>query len=269
MTRGVLVGVLVIAIAGVLIPGFPKTAQAVAPGCDNRDLRGSYGLVGSSVTGNTIVTTSFGYLGVINFDGQGAFSASISLVDLPPTAFSGTYTVFTDCRGSISSGVGVFPAALAVVQGGNEVLFTTPFALGFALSVTGVMVKTARADPPGCDNRDLRGSYGLVGSGVAAPLPSLPPTIPPTITASFGYFGVIDFDGQGTYSAIITGSGTSFPGTMGGTYSVLPDCSGEVSIGFPFFHIVVVQGDEVLFATPAGSTAFLSVGTTGVMERIK
>lgn len=113
-----------------------------------------------------------------------------------------------------------------------------------ALSLAGP-APVAQANPNGCSNMTIKGSYGYSGSGAyfGQPMASV---------------GTATFDGAGNF----TWTSNGFPGeTLTGTYTIDADCRGLATFNFPYGlgaapgDIVVLQnGKEVLISPPGGST---------------
>jgi hypothetical protein len=98
-----------------------------------------------------------------------------------------------------------------------------------------------------CNNRTLRGDYGLIVSGVRA--------LGPDVTESFIGTAIRTYDGSGRFEQVdnshgtVTGAVTNIQAS--GTYAVNADCSGTSTIFFPdappieTTFVVVDRGQEV------------------------
>jgi hypothetical protein len=105
------------------------TAVHAQGGCSVATLTGSYGVVvtganapGHSVRGRNNIPNAA--VGVITFDGAGNFSDTYTIVFngvASPASDVGTYTVNSDCSGTLTDTTINIHANLAIVGGGTEV----------------------------------------------------------------------------------------------------------------------------------------------------
>jgi hypothetical protein len=108
----------------------------------------------------------------------------------------------------------------------------------------------------GCDNGDLRGTYGFHRSGT-------------TTQGPLAAVGSASFDGNGFFSVTQTTSrnGVFTQGGFDGLYEVTADCTGRWLTldgqGVTAYFVLVDHGDEIFFlSASAGNTV------TGVSKRI-
>ena len=124
----------------------------------------------------------------------------------------------------------------------------------------------ARAGGPPCDVRLLEGDYGLQIAGTRVLAPGAP-------AEQVIGVGTARFDGSGGYSlqgtthGSISGVAADTPGT--GTYSVNPDCTGEVVFQnanqpFPLRVAIAIvdRGDEIKGITVAPLSVMVSATWT-------
>lgn len=114
------------------------------------------------------------------------------------------------------------------------------FALGIAIPLT---ARAQANDNDGCSNSTLRGDYAFTISGqILAPNKPVVTRQGVAITHfdGYGYFKQVDFvmqypDASGNSSQVpgVPDPTTQFNTEETGTYTVFPDCTGEMEIDFP------------------------------------
>jgi hypothetical protein len=131
---GLLLGLAVLAALVVATTTLKRTVRPVyaSTGCTDATLTGNYAFnfsgfgtrVANQPKGSEVPLVA---VGVFGFDGTGNHSASFTLVQngavLTGNTASGTYTVNSDCTGSITWTAGTFagtPFNIAVINGGAE-----------------------------------------------------------------------------------------------------------------------------------------------------
>lgn len=126
------------------------------------------------------------------------------------------------------------PAALAI---------TAVTALG--VTIPGRLAAQDAA-PGGCGLHTLRGSYGLVGSGIRG--------LGPGVTESFATVSMVTYDGRGGFTAVGVSHGQTSGvrgGPVTGTYNVNDDCTGGQTTFIPGVppledsFVIVDSGREV------------------------
>jgi hypothetical protein len=129
------------------------------------------------------------------------------------------------------------------------------------VGLSGRLAASNNDDPRGCNNRTLRGDYGILVSG-SRPLG-------PDVVETFTGTAIRTYDGRGHFTQLdssfgsITGFQQEVPAS--GTYDVRSNCSGTSLISFPgapapveTAFVIVANGDEVKDAAPFSTTALLS-----------
>ena len=111
-----------LALVGVCLVGAVPNAQART--CSDAILRGAYGVTLGTVLVPPLGTgTPRGVLGRIVFDGRGNLSASFTINDngtVTHITDFGTYTINSDCTGTIFATVAKGTLEIVVVDGGKE-----------------------------------------------------------------------------------------------------------------------------------------------------
>lgn len=138
-----------------------------------------------------------------------------------------------------------------------------------ALTLLAATVPAARAEDSAetCSVSTLKGAYTVLAQGtVVAQLPNLPAPPFPFAEVAIDYL-----DGMGNISGRFTANvgGVPVPGTVAGTYTVNPDCTGTVTMqtnsGIPVKESFVVLGNRSLRLV---DTDFYIVATR-TMEKIR
>jgi hypothetical protein len=200
--------------------------------------------------------------------------------------FSGTYSVNSDCTGTVHQVLDdgeVRDYAIAIVEGGAEIEFADTS--GSPLPIVGEGV--AKRAPASCDAKTIAGSYGL-----RLNLLFTTPPIQPNAFLHLDAFeagtlaGLINFDpttSPPSISGLRAGNTGGHPlssTTFIGTYSVSSDCTGTLNQVFPEpnfeqvrqYAIAIVEGGaEIEFADTtvsslSGTHIFQIVGE-GVAKR--
>jgi hypothetical protein len=171
--------------------------------------------------------------------------------------FTGTYSVNSDCTGTMTrnDGVEIF---FTIVQGGEEIDFAFLTSQNGSRVAQGVMKKQSVAT---CDATLIEAAYGSRDSIFFAPRQ----THVSEYTASFvpgAFVGRIVFtpnppvdsvpaqDGTFTWSQQGNSGGVPMETTFTGTYSVNSDCTGTMTRndGVEIFFTIVQGGEEIDFA---------------------
>ncbi len=108
--------------------GLSPAAMADTKGCSNGILRGTFAFTGTgSFVSPAALAGPFAEVGTQNFDGRGATTYTATLSqngNIVPVSATGTYTVNSDCTGTMTLLVAPFGATVhiffAIADGGNE-----------------------------------------------------------------------------------------------------------------------------------------------------
>ncbi len=138
--------------------------------------------------------------------------------------------------------------------------------LTLSVDYHGGIVPEVRAQGPQCNLRTLEGTYGNSFQFLNTNPSSVPATIGIATHLPGAGIGVTTFDGQGNFSGSITTSlgGLILQGTVSGTYTVNPDCTGSQVINFSppappaqLDLVIFDKGKEVhTLSTVQGEVAF-------------
>jgi uncharacterized protein (TIGR03437 family) len=217
-----------------LFAGTGAAAQATSGAtCNAASLTGPYEfqLAGRliSTAGNIVKLTQSN--GVATFDGVGkaTFTITSNTVNTTtsfgtPQVYSGTYTLQSNCQGSISITSGDTAAFNVVAYSVNA---TTQVARVFALIGTDATYAyngTGNAQPAACSLNTLSGGWTFSGNGNSLNGAA--------VTGIVDMGGVFTFDGLGNLTANWNTSSntTSSSVTATGTYTVSPNCLGTISV---------------------------------------
>jgi hypothetical protein len=152
----------------------------------------------------------------------------------------GTYTVNPDCTGTIALNFGVYESIVVLADGSF-----------IGLAEEGVFAETRiREKVPkwdSCSLSSLKGAYSVRGEGtVVAQVAGWPaPPFPFAEVAKYSLDGAGNL--SGSFSETI--DGTVVTGTLNGTYTVKPNCTGAITSsggGLPFNQWFVVLRDGSL-----------------------
>ncbi len=196
--------------------------------CNNSTLRGlyHYGTAGSLVSGSSVVALA--ELGKIVADGQGNFTGSATANAggaIQTSTLSGTYSISSDCSGSLSlrvNSLAPVPVLIQLERGGKSAVL--------AVSSTAEVVvgrlrrQSPSGSPPSCTAASFSGSYAFLTSGV--------------VTVGNQSFA-ISIAGRLTATApnvLTSATATNFSGNVAqtsgsGTFSIGADCSGTAQLG--------------------------------------
>jgi hypothetical protein len=239
---------------------FPAAAQ-MAPS-------GSFGFLLHSSVSDPATNNGTGVLGVMNFDGAGNVTGTLTLAvsatatqpsaTLPGT-FAGTYSTKADGTGTMNLNVDLvafqptFAFAMVITDGGHGLLLSVTGCGGMCDLGGDVISGAARLASPG----PLKGSYGYQLDSTPNPRSSL---------------GTINLDGAGNASVALTQidvppSGAQPPvqsGTVTGIYTLNPDGTGIVDLissGSGTVQFVVTDGgSQVLLLTIGGKGGRIQYG---------
>jgi uncharacterized protein (TIGR03437 family) len=249
----------------------------LAAGCAASTLNGTYELALSGrLAPAGVVTKILASDGAATFDGQGKVTFNLtsntvngSQVFGTPLTYSGTYSLQSNCQGSISIASGDV-AAFTVVAYSLDA--ATQQARSFTLVGTDATYAYSGGgtiQPSACAVSTLSGEWPF-----SAPGNSLSGS---TDTGVVDIAGVMQFDGQGNVTANWTqASGTATSNVSAtGTYTVTPACLGSVTLtdtagnkyagsisifGAAAANFELVAANPTLIFTGAGRAAFVNPG---------
>ena len=221
------------------LPGrFVSVAHAAQTGCSNSSLRGNYGF---QIKGTIVGLGPIGGIALSTFDGGGNFTQTDNVSVngfpiVPNRPGSGTYNVNADCTGTQTlhqAGGQVVHTTFVIAENGKEVFDEVTDS---NLVITGVAKAVGSADdaeeddssPFACSLRTIKGSYAISTTG------SIVSAGPVGAVADVGK---LTFDGNGgaLQTTTVSLNGTIIPSrsSLAGSYTVNPDCTGELSLTLP------------------------------------
>lgn len=213
----------------------PTTPTAFT--CSTGALRGTYGSQrNGQVSAGTLITS----VGLATFDGAGRVVEQLTVSTngaFSTVSQSGSYTIGSDCAGTLTDASGALTAKLTLVHDGDELL-------GISVMPGSNVALHFERTPPKCGIASLYGTYGFQRSGQ-------------TSAGSLLAVGTVTFDGAGKAVATqtIDRNGTVGPPvTTPATYVVNPDCTASQSdpaTGAVFAQMVVVHDDTEALAMSA------------------
>jgi hypothetical protein len=218
-----------------------SNAQTVNHTCTNASIAGTYGY---SVSG-LLVSNGFAPFvaaGTLTSDGNGNLTAKDSATTGTVVArtLTGTYTVNTDCTGSVALTDNLANSAqYNVIIAGDSIQFME--------TDTGTIIAgEAKRRRTVCTVQDINGSYDFAVTGWYFPNGSLAPTADT---------GKLSANGAGTLSLTdaLSQAGTVTSRTISGTYAVNADCTGLATFNDPTLgpshanFTVVAPGGEIQF----------------------
>jgi len=228
-------------------------------GCSNGSLQGSYGF---QLKGTIVGLGPIGGVARLTFDGAGNFTQTDNVTIngfpiVPNRPGSGTYNVNADCTGTqtLNSGGQVIHTTFVIAENGKEVfdVVTDPH-----LVITSVGEAVSSVDdnedddssPFTCSLKTIKGSYATSTTGsilFAGPV------------GAVADVGKITFDGNGgaSQTTAVSLNGVIIPSrsSLGGSYRVEADCTGDISLTLPgptgtitstSRFVIVRNGEEIL-----------------------
>ncbi len=224
--------------------------------CTNASFTGPYGYTITGVVVNSDASFySVAESGTVTADGNGNLRGSNTFSEagqIKSQTFTGTYTVSSDCTGTVTTNDSSGPAhfSIVIVDNGQQILFIE--------SDPGVAVSgSAKPQATNCTTQTINGLYGYAITGW-------------TFDSSgngWGYAesGKVLADGLGGLSSVATASqqGAIASGTGSGTYSVNEDCTGTVTFsnGAHLNFTLVGSGREVDFIQTDNDTVIAGSGS--------
>ncbi len=226
------------ALSVLLVVALLALPSAFAATCSNASLNGVFGFLNNGYDSPTQLGAS---VGQYKFDGAGNVSGSFTHNNgtASTATFTGTYTVSTNCRGSM-----VLNISGGVTETEN-----------FAIDNTNKGIQTIRADAG-----QIKPGFAVANGTETCGLTGVRQTFAVNFTGTnigqgpVAYVGQVIFDGKGTLSGSAT---LSFDGSVGtlsltGTYTENSDCTGTAIItpkglNSGNFNFVVVNGGRQSF----------------------
>jgi uncharacterized protein (TIGR03437 family) len=218
----------------VIFDGNGSAAQPAMGGtCSAASLNGTYELVfgGRQITASSVVAKLTQGVGAASFDGASkvTFTLTANTVNGSqafgmPLTYSGTYTLQSNCQGTISITSGD-TATLALVA--FSVNANTQQASAFTLvgnDATYAYTGGGSVQPGSCNMATLSGGWPIIANGNTLSGAS--------ITGVVDLAGLFTFDGQGNVNANWTTSSSTANTnvTATGTYTVTPACLGSITL---------------------------------------
>jgi uncharacterized protein (TIGR03437 family) len=208
----------------------PLSARTISGGtCSTSDLNGTYSLVlnGRGISPAGTFTAAFQSVGTATYDGQGnvtlAGMANTNLAQGKTFSYAGTYSVSSDCSGTLTITVAGAPPPLTLVVWGAGGQFGMVGAdTKYVYSGSG-----GKNRPPACGMSTLSGEYTFTATGF---------TLSGTKqNGSQDEDGVFEFDGQGNVTAKYTDTQGGTPAvsvalTATGSYTVTSDCLASTTL---------------------------------------
>jgi uncharacterized protein (TIGR03437 family) len=200
--------------------------------CSTSDLNGVYPLTlsGRAISGAGNFTGAFQGIGRATFNGRGdvtlAGTANTNLAQGQPFSYKGTYSVPSNCYGTLTVTTASTATFTLVVWGGGGDFDIEGSDATYVYSGSGSDIR-----PPACATPTLSGEYTFTANGV-----TLSGT---TISAVQAETGVLQFDGQGNVTAASytdtqggrnTAPGTTVSYNASGTYAVTSGCKASATL---------------------------------------
>ena len=209
------------------------TLQSISP-CSASSLNGNYiiQINGDQFTAGGAVAGVIAATSVFQFDGQGKLTGSVfQVVGVAPSTVTvtGTYTVSSDCSGTLSYTDSANRASTVSLEvNGPDVVFA---GLSSGVAYTGAghaaFVSAGQATTTGtCDLTTLGGSYGVSVTGRQVSAAGV-------LAQVFQGEGTASFDGQGGVNLALTASKNGAPAAQAvfpGTYTLGASCAGTMTL---------------------------------------
>jgi hypothetical protein len=253
------------------MPGrFVSVAYGAQTGCSNSSLRGNYGF---QIKGTIVGLGPIGGIALITFDGGGNFTQTDNVSVngfpiVPNRPGSGTYNVNADCTGTQTlnqAGGQVIHTTFVIAENGKEVFDEVTDS---NLVITGVGKAVGSADdaeeddssPFACSLQTIKGSYAISTTG------SIVSAGPVGAVADVGK---LSFDGNGGASQTTTVSlnGTIIPSrsSLAGSYTVNPDCTGELSLTLPTANGPIPSSSRFVIVASGNQLLLVNIGVGRVL----
>jgi uncharacterized protein (TIGR03437 family) len=241
----------------------PAFAQTVISGgtCTNASLTGvySYLTTGRALAATGAFSNILQAVGTANFDGVGSVTITVTANTNQATSqpvYTGTYTVQSNCSGTITVSAGDSGAQynLVVYNQGNGFAATGEDGT-YSFSGSGSLM------PAACLTSSLSGQWTFSANAYSIAAGA--------VTGLAELSGQLQFDGQGNVTTTwnTTTGIISTPATASGTYSVAANCTGTATITDASSNVyslpLVVTGKDSSDFLLIGSTAGLIFGGSG------
>jgi uncharacterized protein (TIGR03437 family) len=207
--------------------GGHNTSPQASTTCSASNLNGSYtiSIAGRNISSAGTFAGSYQGIGTATFDGKGnvimAGTANSNLAQGSPFSHSGTYTLASNCSGTLSAAMnGTASFVLVVWSAGTEFAMVGADS-SYVYSVTG----SGNNAPPACATATVSGEYTFTATGFTES--------GTTQTGSEEEAGVLQFDGLGNVVATYSesqGGTTPVSETASGSYTVGPGCSASATL---------------------------------------
>jgi len=198
-------------------------------------------------------TMRYAELGKLVADGRGAVSGqSYASVGGQQSTYvlNGTYTVQSNCAGSItlSTGQSTNTLTFQIVSNAQEMIVAV--SSSSAVAVGAAYRQTSSATPTRCGVGSLTGAFGYVLAGLA-------PAFGGVLYSDAGQF-VADGNGNETVASVGNFGGAVTQSTATGTYTIAADCAGTAKVtnanGTINYRLAIVRdgAEALLFGTDPG-----------------
>jgi uncharacterized protein (TIGR03437 family) len=256
-----------------LFDGQGSVAQLAAAGgtCSAATLNGTYemALAGRVVNAGGSVLKATQGVGAATFDGVSNVSLNMTANSVNgtqmfgmPLTYSGTYTIQSNCQGSISITTGdtaTFALVAFAVNANTQVAASYTFV---GTDATYAYNGGGTVQPAACSAATLSGSWPFSATGNALSGAS--------VTGINDVLGLLTFDGQGNVTAAnwTTASNTSTTSvTATGTYTMTPACLGTMTLtdtsnnAYAFtISSYTAAGNDFEFSVSSPATVFTGAG---------
>jgi hypothetical protein len=227
--------------------------------CTKASIAGRYGFtISGAVVNSDGSFYSVAESGTVTADGNGKLTGTDTNSQggqIQSQTFTGTYTVNSDCTGTVSTADSAGPSHfnIVIVDNGQEILFIESDA---GVAVSG----SAKPQATKCTSETISGPYGYAITGWTFD----------SSGAGWGFSesGKVIADGAGGLSLHATASqeGKVTTGSSSGNYSVNSDCTGTATFNSNSAHlhfVVVASGHQIQFIQTDANTTI-----TGSAEQV-
>jgi uncharacterized protein (TIGR03437 family) len=235
--------------------------QITGGNCNAAMLTGSYSytMTGRAVSAASVVSADFMANGTATFDGASKVSMAITANTLTAVqkqmALTGTFTVASNCTGTISITGGVTANFSMIVWNGGS-----NFAIDGA-DTTYAYAGTGNPVPASCVTASISGAYSYTGTGFDFSSTG-------TVSGASDEAGLMQLDGQGnlTYAYTISGVGAPTQSTATGTYTLTSGCIGSATLmdanGKAIaMNFIITTANATSFNVIEASSGFIRTGT--------